>query len=218
MTEWFRWRWPGDVTEGGGAADDPALGRDRLRARVRGRARSARERGRPQKVLVPRSRSRPRSTRSRLSPSRRKSSTRPDFGWVARSYDALRPADANWWEVFELLVREGRPRRRRRARRHRLRHGPGRGGAGRARVARLGRRSRSRRWPRSHARAREHGQGRARRAAAVQGRLVRAGADVARRAPRRPSPAFGEAGARARGRTGASRSAPSIRSTSSATG
>jgi SAM-dependent methyltransferase len=26
---------------------------------------------------------------------------------VARSYDALRPADANWWEVFELLVREG---------------------------------------------------------------------------------------------------------------
>jgi SAM-dependent methyltransferase len=35
------------------------------------------------------------------------SSSRPDFGWVARSYDALRPADANWWEVFELLVREG---------------------------------------------------------------------------------------------------------------
>jgi len=26
---------------------------------------------------------------------------------VARSYDELRPADANWWEVFELLVREG---------------------------------------------------------------------------------------------------------------
>jgi ubiquinone/menaquinone biosynthesis C-methylase UbiE len=45
--------------------------------------------------------------RSRLSPSRRRSSTKPDFGWVARSYDALRPADANWWEVFELLVREG---------------------------------------------------------------------------------------------------------------
>ena len=45
--------------------------------------------------------------RSRLSPSRRKSSTKPDFGWVARSYDELRPADANWWEVFELLVREG---------------------------------------------------------------------------------------------------------------
>jgi ubiquinone/menaquinone biosynthesis C-methylase UbiE len=33
--------------------------------------------------------------------------SRPNFGWVARSYDALRPADANWWEVFELLVREG---------------------------------------------------------------------------------------------------------------
>jgi ubiquinone/menaquinone biosynthesis C-methylase UbiE len=45
--------------------------------------------------------------RSRLSPSRRKSSTKPDFGWVARSYDELRPADANWREVFELLVREG---------------------------------------------------------------------------------------------------------------
>jgi hypothetical protein len=45
--------------------------------------------------------------RSRLSPSRRRSSTKPDFGWVARSYDELRPADANWWEVFELLVREG---------------------------------------------------------------------------------------------------------------
>jgi SAM-dependent methyltransferase len=26
---------------------------------------------------------------------------------VARSYDELRPADPNWWEVFELLVREG---------------------------------------------------------------------------------------------------------------
>jgi SAM-dependent methyltransferase len=26
---------------------------------------------------------------------------------VARSYDELRPADANWWEVFELLAREG---------------------------------------------------------------------------------------------------------------
>jgi len=45
--------------------------------------------------------------RSRLSPSRRRSSTKPDFGWVARSYDTLRPADAKWWEVFELLVREG---------------------------------------------------------------------------------------------------------------
>src|SRR5829696_7530114 len=45
--------------------------------------------------------------RSRLSPSRRRSSTKPDFGRVARRYDELRPADANWWEVFELLVREG---------------------------------------------------------------------------------------------------------------
>src|SRR5437773_1473186 len=35
------------------------------------------------------------------------SPSHPNFGWVARSYDALRPADANWWEVFELLVREG---------------------------------------------------------------------------------------------------------------
>jgi ubiquinone/menaquinone biosynthesis C-methylase UbiE len=35
------------------------------------------------------------------------SPSRPDFGWVARSYDELRPADAKWWEVFELLVREG---------------------------------------------------------------------------------------------------------------
>ncbi len=35
------------------------------------------------------------------------SPSRPNFGWVARSYDELRPADANWWEVFELLVREG---------------------------------------------------------------------------------------------------------------
>ena len=26
---------------------------------------------------------------------------------MARSYDELRPADANWREVFELLVREG---------------------------------------------------------------------------------------------------------------
>ncbi|HYX75819.1 MAG TPA: methyltransferase domain-containing protein, partial [Gaiellaceae bacterium] len=51
--------------------------------------------------------SRPRSTQSRLSPSRRSSSTKPDFGQVARSYNELRPADANWWEVFELLVREG---------------------------------------------------------------------------------------------------------------
>jgi SAM-dependent methyltransferase len=45
--------------------------------------------------------------RSRLSPNRRRSSTKPDFGLVAGRYDALRPADENWWELFELLVREG---------------------------------------------------------------------------------------------------------------
>jgi ubiquinone/menaquinone biosynthesis C-methylase UbiE len=32
---------------------------------------------------------------------------RPDFGLVAESYDRLRPADANWWELFETLVAEG---------------------------------------------------------------------------------------------------------------
>lgn len=31
----------------------------------------------------------------------------PDFGPLAESYDRLRPADANWWELFELLVTEG---------------------------------------------------------------------------------------------------------------
>jgi SAM-dependent methyltransferase len=30
----------------------------------------------------------------------------PDFGPLAATYDELRPADANWWELFELLVRE----------------------------------------------------------------------------------------------------------------
>ena len=45
--------------------------------------------------------------RSRLSPSPRRSSTKPDFGRVAGRYDELRPADENWWELFELLVREG---------------------------------------------------------------------------------------------------------------
>jgi ubiquinone/menaquinone biosynthesis C-methylase UbiE len=34
------------------------------------------------------------------------SSPRPDFGALADTYDELRPADANWWELFELLVRE----------------------------------------------------------------------------------------------------------------
>jgi SAM-dependent methyltransferase len=32
---------------------------------------------------------------------------RPDFALVAESYDRLRPADANWWELFEALVEEG---------------------------------------------------------------------------------------------------------------
>ena len=31
----------------------------------------------------------------------------PDFGALARHYDDLRPADANWWEVFHALVTEG---------------------------------------------------------------------------------------------------------------
>jgi SAM-dependent methyltransferase len=31
----------------------------------------------------------------------------PDFGKVAATYDELRPADEKWWELFELLVREG---------------------------------------------------------------------------------------------------------------
>jgi ubiquinone/menaquinone biosynthesis C-methylase UbiE len=34
------------------------------------------------------------------------SSLKPDFGPLAATYDELRPADANWWELFELLVRE----------------------------------------------------------------------------------------------------------------
>jgi SAM-dependent methyltransferase len=34
------------------------------------------------------------------------SAPRPDFGPLAATYDELRPADANWWELFELLVRE----------------------------------------------------------------------------------------------------------------
>ena len=32
---------------------------------------------------------------------------RPDFGLVAEVYDRLRPADANWWELFDTLVAEG---------------------------------------------------------------------------------------------------------------
>jgi ubiquinone/menaquinone biosynthesis C-methylase UbiE len=37
----------------------------------------------------------------------------PDFGRRAARYDELRPADENWWELFEVLVREGDLRGRR---------------------------------------------------------------------------------------------------------
>ncbi len=37
----------------------------------------------------------------------------PDFGPLASTYDALRPVDANWRELYELLVREGDLRARR---------------------------------------------------------------------------------------------------------
>lgn len=37
----------------------------------------------------------------------------PDFGPLASTYDALRPVDANWRELYELLVREGDLRGRR---------------------------------------------------------------------------------------------------------
>src|SRR5919198_3691529 len=33
--------------------------------------------------------------------------TAPDFGRRAATYDELRPADENWREVYEALVREG---------------------------------------------------------------------------------------------------------------
>jgi SAM-dependent methyltransferase len=35
------------------------------------------------------------------------SSPTPDFGARAATYDELRPADENWWEVYDALVREG---------------------------------------------------------------------------------------------------------------
>lgn len=35
------------------------------------------------------------------------SSRTPDFGRLAATYDELRPVDANWRELFELIVREG---------------------------------------------------------------------------------------------------------------
>ena len=63
----------------------------------------------PQKVLVPEELARGAlSTRSRRSPSPRSSSTNSLISArVAGRYDELRPADENWWELFELLVREG---------------------------------------------------------------------------------------------------------------
>lgn len=36
-----------------------------------------------------------------------KTSSTPDFGRVAADYDRLRPQDDHWWELFELLAREG---------------------------------------------------------------------------------------------------------------
>ena len=38
---------------------------------------------------------------------------KPDFGRLAARYDELRPADENWWELFDVLVREGDLRGRR---------------------------------------------------------------------------------------------------------
>ena len=83
-------------------------------------------------------------------------------------------------------MRRGRPHRPARAR-GRLRHRPVPRRAGRPRQG-LGRRpvagdARGRARPRSRRRA----QARLRRGAALQGRLVRAGGDVARRPPRRPA-------------------------------
>ncbi len=37
----------------------------------------------------------------------------PDFGRLAATYDEVRPQDRNWWESFELVVREGDLRGRR---------------------------------------------------------------------------------------------------------
>jgi ubiquinone/menaquinone biosynthesis C-methylase UbiE len=41
------------------------------------------------------------------------SSPAPDFGRIAPRYDELRPADGNWWELYELVVRLGDLRGRR---------------------------------------------------------------------------------------------------------
>ena len=157
-----------------------------VRARVRGRPRSARDRGRSAEGAGARGVARGGAARDRgahrAGGDRRRSLI---SGGSRGSYDELRPADDNWWEVFELLVREGDLVGRRV-----LDIGCGTGRAAEALVERG-----SRVWGvepragdgRARAGAREHGQGRAGRAAAVQGRLVRARADVARRPPRRPA-------------------------------
>ena len=41
------------------------------------------------------------------------SSPAPDFGRIAARYDELRPADEQWWELYELVVRLGDLRGRR---------------------------------------------------------------------------------------------------------
>ena len=183
---------------GRGAADDPALGRNRLAS------------SRPRSTTI---RAGPRTPRRRCSSPRTsleaaqhaiEALTEPEdivdesliSARVAGSYDELRPADDNWWEVFELLVREGDlaggacstsaagrdapPRRSRRAARASgaSSREPEMAALARARVSTV-----------------KVAPG---RAAAVQGRLVRARADVARRPPRRPAARVRRGGARAR--------------------
>ena len=41
------------------------------------------------------------------------SPAKPDFGRLAPVYDQLRPADASWWELFDVVVRAGDLRGRR---------------------------------------------------------------------------------------------------------
>ncbi|HET9325026.1 MAG TPA: methyltransferase domain-containing protein [Gaiellaceae bacterium] len=58
----------------------------------------------------PRPRSRRRSTPSSRSAIRKTSSRTPspaDYGAAAARYDELRPQDAAWWELFDVLAREG---------------------------------------------------------------------------------------------------------------
>src|SRR5262249_34224926 len=67
-----------------------------------------RRRTRLRKCSSRRTRSRRRSTRSRRSPTRTTSSQtrKPDFDSRAGTYDELRPQDENWWELYQLVVRE----------------------------------------------------------------------------------------------------------------